>query len=271
MARLALPPSAAIVVVVVPNREGLDEPVKGNGTLRPQRTVRRHLLGRKDVEEKTDVRPVTHRVASKIGRREHREREFRKNAALRGNGERFGGRCAVPCKERSDGLPDAGSVRVGHEQTHVIPEVLERLLLLQDYQRIGKNGGAPRVERVDGERPHVGMLDEIALQARRQDLAGDRGSADGRLRQVQRRAHFSEQAARIMLGRRRVQRPQRMDVVNAGKDAAIAHRDHRWDVDRGDPAEQSFPHGRHVVLRPRGGPLHPLGPELRPPQLPEGP
>ena len=67
--------------------------------------------------------------------------------------------------------PDAGSVRVGHEQTHVIPEVLERIPLLQDDQCIGKDGGAPRVERVDGKRSHVGVLDEITLDARRQDRA----------------------------------------------------------------------------------------------------
>ena len=51
--------------------------------------------------------------------------------ALRGDGERFAGRRRVAGQERADGLPDAGSVRVGHEQTHVIPEILERILLLQ--------------------------------------------------------------------------------------------------------------------------------------------
>ena len=52
----------------------------------------------------------------------------------------------------------------------------------------------------------------------------------------------------------RVQRPQRVDVVDAGEDAAVARRDHRRDVDRGDPAEQVSP------VRASRGPSGPAAP-----------
>ena len=74
-----------------------------------------------------------------------------------------------------------------------------------------------------------------------------------------------------VFGRGCVQRPQRMDIVDAGEDAAVADREHRRNIDRGDPAEQGLPRGRHVVLGPRGGLLHPRRAELRPHELPEGP
>ena len=271
--RLSLPPDAAVVVVVVliAHRERLDQAVQRNGLLRPQRTVRRDLLGRKEVEQEADVRPVAGRVASKVRRREHRHGEFREDAALRRDGERFAARCAVAREEFPDRLAHAGSVRVGHEQTHVVAQVPEPVPPLQGDQRIGENRGAPRVERVDGERSHVGMLDEIAFQARRQDLAGDRRAADRRFRQAEGRANVAEQAARIVLRRRRVQRPQCVDVVDGGEDAAVADRQQRRDVAGGYPAQQGLPRRRHVFARSRGGVRDPCRAELRPGELPQDP
>ena len=108
--RLTAPTGAAVVVVVVPNREGLDETVKRDRVLGPKWPVRRHLFGRKHIEEETDVRPVTRRVTSEVGRLEHRHRELREDVALRGNGKRFPGGRTVARQERRDRLSHAGSV-----------------------------------------------------------------------------------------------------------------------------------------------------------------
>ena len=213
---------------------------------------------------------VTGRIASKVGRPEHGHGELREDVALRGDGERLAGRGAFAREQRLDGLADAGGVRIGHEQAHVVAQVLERLLPLQRGQGIGEDGGAPRVEGVDDERPDVGMLDEIALHARSQDAAGDRGAADGRLRQSQGSANVAEKTAGIVLGGGRVQRPCGVDVVDGGEDPAVADREHRWKVDGGDPAEKGIPRRCHVVAGPLGGVTNPCRAELRPGELPQG-
>ena len=62
-------------------------------------------------------------------------------------------------------LTDAGRIGIGHEEPDVVAEIGERRFLLQIKEHVAEDARAARVESVDGERPDVWVLHEIAANA----------------------------------------------------------------------------------------------------------
>ena len=247
MARLASPPGAA-AAVVESGRELLNQAVQWNRRFGAKRPAGRHLLGREQVEQDADVRAKLARVGPEVPRGPHGDSELRKDATSGRNGERLARRRTAAREQRVDGLSDTRSVGIGHEQPNVVSQILEPLLSLQRRQCIREHARATGVERVDGQRPNIRMLHQVALDSGCQHITGDCRPADGRLRHAESCAYVAKQPARVLFPRRCVERPEWMDIVDRGEHATVAHRQHRRKVDRREPVQQSFAHRPDVLL-----------------------
>ena len=159
--------------------------------------------------------------------------------------------CRRRRQQRSDLLADARRVGIGNEEPDVVAKVGERRLLLQLEEHVAEDARAARVERVDGQRADVGVLDEVALHARREVRAVDERAADGRLGQAERAAHLADESARVLFVRRREQRPERVDAVDGGEDVSVRRREHRREADRSEEPEQRVARRDDVLARSR--------------------
>ena len=268
VARLPPPPDSALVIVK-PGREILHQAMNRRRCIGAQQLPGRYLLRRKQIEQHADMRTVPGRAGEKVRGGPHGDAELRKDVTGRRDGERFRGRRPAAGEQCADGFTNAGSIRIGHEQANVVAQVPERLLSLQCSQSVRQDVGASCVERIEGERSHVRMLNQITLDARRQHVAGDRRAADGRFRYAEGCTNVSQQPARVAFRRRRIERPEGMDVVDRGEDTAVVHRQHGRDVVRRQLAKQRVPRGRGMFAGFLGGLPYPGGAELRPGELPE--
>ena len=147
-----------------------------------------------------------------------------------------GGREGIrfPCRntgarrqQRTESLAETRGVGIRGKQPDVIADIGEGLVLLQFDEHVGQRCRTPWVKCVNGQRPDVRMLNQIALDAGRQVGTVDGGADDSRLGQPEGFAHLADQASRVFLMRRRVQRPERVQVIDRGKEAAVRHREHR--------------------------------------------
>ena len=91
------------------------------------------------------------------------------------------GRATVGREQRGDLLSDTRCVRIGHKQPEVIAKVGEGRLLLQFEEHLAQDARAARVERVDGQRTNVGVLNEVAPHARGEVRTVDQCAAYGGL------------------------------------------------------------------------------------------
>ena len=113
------------------------------------------------------------------------------------------------------------------------------------------------------------MLDQVALDPRREDVARYRRAADGWFSESKCSAYVPEQPAGILLGRRCVESPERMDVVDGDEDAAVADGKQRREVGRRDPSKQCLSRGGYMLLGSLLRRTDPRGTQLRPPELPQ--
>ena len=268
VARLASPPCAA-VVIVKSGCELLNQTVKGNRRFAAKRPAGGHLLGRKDIEQDAEMRTKPGRVGPKVRRGAYGYGELRKDVTSGGDRECLARRRTTACEQRVDGLAYSGSVRIRHEQPYVVSQILKRLLSLQRGQGVGEHTGPSGIERIESQGPDVGMLNQVALDARCQYTARYCRTTDGWLRHAEGSAYVAKQPTRVVLGRRSVKRPERMDVVDRGEHAPVAHRQHRREIDRRQSMEQCVPRRCDVLAGGFCRLRHPSRAELRPGELPE--
>ena len=139
--RLPEPPDAALVIAK-PGREVLHQAVNRRHRIGAQQPPGCYLLRRKQIEQHADMRTVPGRAGEKVRGGPHGDAELGKHATGRGDGERLRGRRPSAGEQCADGLTNAGSIRIGHEQANVVAQVPERLLFLQCSQSVRKRVGA---------------------------------------------------------------------------------------------------------------------------------
>jgi hypothetical protein len=115
------------------------------------------------------------------------------------------------------------------------------------------------------------VLHEVAPHARREVRAIDERTADGGLGQAERAAHLADEAARVLLVRRREERPERVDAVDGGQHVARLRRQDRREARGRQQLQQRLARRDHVLVRRALRGRHPLGAELRPRGEPERP
>ena len=198
-------PRHGLLVLVVLRRELLHEAMNERRRVARIGLARADFLGREDVEEKRQVGRVGVRADSEVLGRTHRKSQLRVKVRPGRNGERVGFprvRASIRREQCGDLVADTGRVGVGHEEPEVVAKVGKGRLLLQLKQHGPEHASAARIERVDGQGADVGVLHQVAPHARREVLAIDERTADGRLRQAERAADVADEAPRVLLVRR---------------------------------------------------------------------
>src|SRR5207302_3413971 len=96
------------------------------------------ILRRKHLEEEAEVRPVACWVGAEVPRGPDGDRELRKHVTAARDRECLARQGALACQQRRDRLANPRCVRIGHEESQVVPKISKRLLTLEGGQGVGE-------------------------------------------------------------------------------------------------------------------------------------